>query len=86
MDVVSAGLTNHVDIRARGGRQREMGKVGGGKVVPLGLKKLRASMAELRSNSKTLPWMSLAPDLLTTSTTAPELRPCSALNMLGAER
>ena len=50
-----------------------------GNAVPLGLKKLRASMAELRRNSNTLPCNWFVPDLVITSTTAPELRPMSAL-------
>src|SRR5271169_6061754 len=36
----------------------------------------------LRKNSYTLPWNSLVPDLVTTLTTAPELRPYSASNEL----
>ena len=50
-----------------------------GNGVPFVLKKLRASMAEFRRNSNALPWTSLVPDLETTFTTAPELRPSSAL-------
>ena len=39
-------------------------------------------MAELRRNSNTLPCNWLVPDLVITSTTAPELRPMSALYRL----
>ena len=46
-----------------------------GNGVPTGLKNCRASMAELRGNSKAPPRQALVPGLSTTSTTALVLRP-----------
>ena len=48
------------------------------KGVTAGIKKSRAFMASLRTNSKPLPWMPLVPDLITWLMMPPEVRPYSA--------
>src|SRR5262245_14141009 len=55
---------------------RLKGDCGSGSV----LKKLRASSDWLRMKPNSSPWRSLGPDLVAMFTTAPELRPYSALS------
>ena len=53
----------------------------GGGSLELEVKKLRASSASLRRNSKSSPWNWAVPERVATFTTAPELCPYSALKV-----